>query len=80
VRSGRIRKDSQSVRAEELVEKLEASDKAQLIIFDYSSLGSTSRVGLVFDRESDTDDAVWVPVEAQRRSVHSSGILRFGNS
>ena len=62
--SGRRRKGSQSEKSEKLVEKLEASDKAQLIIFDYSSLGATSCVGLVFDGESDTYDAVWVPVDA----------------
>ena len=73
--SGRRRKGSQSEKPEKLVEKLEASDKAQLIIFDYSSLGATSRVGLVFDRESDTDNAVWVPVDSQRGSIDARCIL-----
>ena len=63
----------------QLVEKLKAGNKSEFIIFYDSALGATPRISLVFDGETDTDDAVGVPVEAQGRSVHSGGVLLLGN-
>ena len=62
--SGRIRKDSQSEKAEKLVEKLEAGDKAQFIIFHYSPWCASACEGIVLHSNTQSDNSVGIPVKS----------------
>ena len=62
--SGRRRKDSQSEKAEKLVEKLEAGDKAEFIIFNNCVWCASACEGIILHRNTQSDNSIGIPVKS----------------